>query len=184
MFFIFGTRMFGKCDKVGEQFYVATQFFHINFVPIVPVKSFVIMKGSESGGRFHGTQIGMSGRSVLYAYVRVAAIIGIIVGFGGMLCIVPAAASAGATSGLGSFFILVCVLIGSILTLVLSYVFNKASHARALDLADQLGIPHSMIDREFDAFGGDDRRYDREDIKDVIPADYDDRFLDDEGRGR
>jgi hypothetical protein len=36
MFFNFGQRNFGKVDCVAGVFYVVTQFFHINFLPLIP----------------------------------------------------------------------------------------------------------------------------------------------------
>ena len=44
---VFGTRHFGKVSIVPNLFYVATKFFHINFVPLIPLGSSVIIANSE-----------------------------------------------------------------------------------------------------------------------------------------
>ena len=49
----FGYRSFGKCDyfKLGDEdtdkyYYIRTQFFHISFLPLCPVKSYI---GTDGG---------------------------------------------------------------------------------------------------------------------------------------
>ncbi len=180
MFFIFGTRSFGKCDKVGALFYVVTQFFHINFVPLIPTKSYIVLKGSESGGRFRGMQFGLCGRSILHAYARAGSIIGIAVGLIGSICTL---AAVGKTGGdlplLLTFFV---VLVASAIILVVSYTSAKASYVRALELAEQIGIPNDIIEREYGAHSSGERPFDRNEVKDALPADYDAHFQDGDRR--
>src|SRR5215207_6184396 len=72
---IFGTRLYGKVDHVPGLFYVATKFFHVQFVPLVPAGSFLIIDdGSE-----RGVAIGVSGKSILVAWLRAALVVGGIV---------------------------------------------------------------------------------------------------------
>ena len=70
MFMVFGETDFGKVDRVPGVCYVITRFFHINHMPIVPSRSFVVVEGTENGGSFRGRTIPMNSRSVLVAYVR------------------------------------------------------------------------------------------------------------------
>ncbi len=50
MFIFFGTREFGKVDRIKNVGFVTTKFFHINLVPLVPLCSyFVLGKSSEQG---------------------------------------------------------------------------------------------------------------------------------------
>ena len=60
--FLYGTKLFGKVDR-DDGTHVATQFFHVNYVPIAPVKSYVI-----DGDR--AAEIPRDGRSVALGYVR------------------------------------------------------------------------------------------------------------------
>src|SRR5262245_37163752 len=76
MIIIWGVRQAGTCDKVPSLFYVRTQFFHVWYIPLIPLKSFVILHGSEGDGGFRGTQIPMSGKSVLFGWLRTGAVIG------------------------------------------------------------------------------------------------------------
>jgi len=47
---LFGTGLFGKVEVVPGVCYVATSFFHVNFIPLVPTESWVIIAGSEKVG--------------------------------------------------------------------------------------------------------------------------------------
>ncbi|QRN93605.1 hypothetical protein JRI60_31070 [Archangium violaceum] len=38
-----GTWLFGKVDVVPELGHVATKFFHINLVPLVPIESYFVV---------------------------------------------------------------------------------------------------------------------------------------------
>ncbi len=40
---VHGKMMYGTCDVVPELFYVGTFFFHINFVPLIPLGSHLIL---------------------------------------------------------------------------------------------------------------------------------------------
>src|SRR5262245_52980403 len=80
MIVIWGKRLFGKCDQVPGVGYVATQFFHIQFLPLVPLQSFVIEEGSEGGDGFRGVPIPLSIKSILFGWLRAGLVIGAIVG--------------------------------------------------------------------------------------------------------
>jgi hypothetical protein len=67
---IVGKRLCGKVDRVPELFYVSTMFFHIDYVPLFPVSSYLVFEGTEQGEQFRGTQIKMSGKSVLAGFLR------------------------------------------------------------------------------------------------------------------
>ena len=51
MIFIFGVRLFGKVDVVPGRFYVATEFYHIQFVPIVPMQTYLVLEEDADGWR-------------------------------------------------------------------------------------------------------------------------------------
>jgi hypothetical protein len=145
MFFIFGQRNFGKCDRVPGAFYVVTQFFHINFVPLIPTSTYLVLEGSESGGSFKGKKISMSGKSILIAWGRWALII--------LLLICAAISFFTLLGGLGQadvgllatgvFMGLLAVACGVLFWL--TYHFSKASHDRAMQLADEIGLSQAFV---------------------------------------
>jgi hypothetical protein len=67
---IHGERLFGRVHRVPGLFYVATMFFHFNFVPMWPLRSFLVQEGSDHGDAFEGVRIPMSFRSVVAGYMR------------------------------------------------------------------------------------------------------------------
>jgi hypothetical protein len=68
MIFIYGTRFYGKVRACGSSF-IGTKFFHIWFMPLIPVGSHVVLE--ESGDGFRGIPTGLDGKSVLAGYLRV-----------------------------------------------------------------------------------------------------------------
>jgi hypothetical protein len=44
---VFGVRLFGKAEIVPGVFFIATRFFHICFIPLIPMQSFVILADGE-----------------------------------------------------------------------------------------------------------------------------------------
>jgi len=67
---VYGERLFGRVHRTPGLFYVATMFWHINFVPLVPVRSYVVLEGSEKDEGFQGARIPLSFKSVLAGYLR------------------------------------------------------------------------------------------------------------------
>lgn len=99
MIIIFGERMLGKVDQVPGFCYVVTKFAHLNYIPLIPTASWIVLEGSESGDGFRGKPIGMSGKSVLAGYIR---------GWGGIAAVVTSAVVGGVVGstfepGLGMF---------------------------------------------------------------------------------
>jgi hypothetical protein len=68
---IFGEKSYGKVDRVPGVSYVVTIFAHLNFLPLIPVRSFLVVEGTEEGGQFRGKQVSVCLKSVLAGYVRV-----------------------------------------------------------------------------------------------------------------
>lgn len=71
MIIIFGERMYGKVDRVPGVCYVITIFAHLNFIPLIPVRSYIVVEGTEEGGEFRGKQVSVCLKSVLAGYLRV-----------------------------------------------------------------------------------------------------------------
>lgn len=68
MIVIYGTRFYGEVDSYGGQRQL-TKFFHIYYVPLVPVDTLWVTRDLDRG--YSGHPVKMSGRSVLAGYARV-----------------------------------------------------------------------------------------------------------------
>ncbi|MBA4016653.1 MAG: hypothetical protein C0483_05645 [Pirellula sp.] len=67
---VHGEQMYGKVDHVPGLFYVSTMFWHINFVPIIPLRSYVVLEAAAGNEQFQGKPIGWNAKSVLVGYLR------------------------------------------------------------------------------------------------------------------
>ena len=69
---VYGTRHYGKVDRLGLDAkggpHVATRFAHIYFLPLIPLGSTLVV--AESGNGVEGLKLSLSGKSVLFAYLR------------------------------------------------------------------------------------------------------------------
>ena len=77
---IYGTRLFGKCDEIPGAGHVATQFFHVYYLPLIPMKSHFVIEGSKSGDGYKAIALDLSWRSVGFAWLRAVAALGLIGG--------------------------------------------------------------------------------------------------------
>jgi hypothetical protein len=68
MIVIYGTRFYGEVDRHGGQRQL-TRFFHIYYVPIIPVGTLWVTRDLDEG--YSGHAIAMSGRSVVAGYARI-----------------------------------------------------------------------------------------------------------------
>lgn len=141
MLVFFGTRLYGKVDHVPGLFYVATHFAYLQFVPLFPTASYLILDGSESGENFRGVQISMSGKSVLFGYLRAALIIGTIM----LLFIGALVLQQSAIGGL----VMIAAAVAAIIMVILSYKVTRPGPERALWLAQQAGIDPEVVARFF-----------------------------------
>lgn len=71
MIVIYGQKSYGKVDRVPGVCYVLTTFAHLNFIPLFPLRSYIVIEGTESGGEFRGKEISTCLRSAVAGYVRV-----------------------------------------------------------------------------------------------------------------
>lgn len=68
MIIIYGTRLLGKVDRNHGQ-YAATRFFHIYWMPIIPVSG-TIWVTTEDGGQYGGHGMRLAWKSLAAAYLR------------------------------------------------------------------------------------------------------------------
>jgi len=139
MIFVFGERLYGKVDEVPGLFHLATAFFHIQFIPFIPTRSCLMLHGTNRGVRMR-----MSGKSVLFAYIRMVLLLGCIVS-----CIAAFALFGDNKAGrkndlpvtLGFFAVgVLCLLV-----FLLSYRFSRPSPLRAFRLASEAGFPIPLL---------------------------------------
>jgi hypothetical protein len=76
--FIYGSRLYGKVDKVPGLGHVATRFIHIDFVPLIPTGSFLVL--AQAGKSFRGVPIPLSFKSIAVTWLRAASLVAGILG--------------------------------------------------------------------------------------------------------
>src|SRR5688572_16403957 len=81
MIIFYGTRLYGKVDQVDDTgIHVATRFFHIWFIPLIPLGSSLVVSKTDDGAL--GLPHPFSFKSLLVAWARVLCIPGVILGIG------------------------------------------------------------------------------------------------------
>jgi hypothetical protein len=127
-----GTRLYGKVDEVPGLFYVATLFFHVQFIPVLPRRSLLVM------GKQRAFALPLNGKSMLIAWLRVGFVLG---------CIGFAFAALQSVGGHEQhlFPYLLGLSIACACLMWLSYPLTRAKPVRALQLAAQAGIPPEVV---------------------------------------
>jgi hypothetical protein len=128
-----GQMLFGMVDRVPRLCYVATLFFHINLVPLIPLRTYVLVEPSRRDHHL-GQPIPLSWKSVLMAWMR----IGLLGGMGAS--VVAVSISMDRNINESALVISAATLIGSAFLFALSMLSNRASVARAVELGAILGI--------------------------------------------
>ena len=149
MVVIFGTRLLGATDYmyVPGVFHVATKFFHIDFIPLVPLGSYIVLK--ERFGSFQGVEIPLNCKSISIAWLRALGWIGV---FATFIWLTITADDAGGFFYPAFGMLLVAILIASLFTW--HGCTNKASYARASELSSELGprvgpLVQRLVDSHF-----------------------------------
>jgi hypothetical protein len=146
---IYGTRLFGKVDAVPGLGHVATRFFHIDYVPLIPVKSYLVL--SNAGKGFRGIPIPFSGKSFLFAWLRA---ITVAVGVVGAILVLVALIGKSSDAW---------ALVPGVITAVLGwglFIFSlkhrtatRASYRRACELAKLVKLNQAGMDALAKAYG-------------------------------
>src|SRR4051812_6962391 len=77
MVVVWGWVWSGKCDAVPRLCHVETHFFHLYYVPLIPLGSYAVFSRTPDGN-VQGIPIGFSAKSVLLAWLRAALVVGAI----------------------------------------------------------------------------------------------------------
>lgn len=136
--FYCGTRRFGIVDHVPGLFYVATIFYHIYGIPLVPLRSYLFYFGRSVLGGEITVPIWLSAKSVLMAWTRlVLAVLGavlFITTIGALLSLFINQA------GIRFLYGSVPTLVACVVGMKLTRVFEKSSPGRAEKLALKIGF--------------------------------------------
>ncbi len=148
MFVHFGQEDYGKVDVVPGLCHVATRFFTVNFFPLVPVGSYIVVAGKGKGGAPARHKTALSLKSVLIAWLRAALFL----------------ASLGCT--LVGFWLTIdfferrgvseaavvevwAAALSAAVTLWLTYRLGRASYDRALQIGAELGLEAATVEQYF-----------------------------------
>jgi hypothetical protein len=165
MIVFFGTSMYGKVDHVRGLFYVGTNFFYLQFVPLFPVSSILIL----DNGRNQGVNIGLNGKSIMFAYLRLALFIGgVAAAIAGLVETFDALERGGSWAGPIGFLATAVALFAAIYP---TYRLSRPSPHRALWLAEQAGISMEVLAAHFAKMKPADTGLPTDDLHDARPAD-------------
>lgn len=137
MVIIYGTYYAGKVDEVPKVCSVKTNFFHIYYVPLIPLGSMAVLE--NTGNQIHGVPVGFHLKSILMAWFRTALAIGAVASF------VVSCAGIGDNRGVDPIKIAAAVaaFVVCVSLLIATYTlhfFKRASYERAHYLANVLGL--------------------------------------------
>ncbi|HZH79234.1 MAG TPA: hypothetical protein VEY88_24620 [Archangium sp.] len=120
---VIGTRLFGKVDAVPNLGHVATKFFHINLLPLIPIESYFVVAQVRKG--WVGVVIPINWKSVAVAWSRTGLL---------ALGIVTWLIGGGQGNALMSWAGLACVVI----SIASNFIgrLNKADAERARELTE------------------------------------------------
>ena len=129
-----GTSLYGHVDYIDGLGSVATKFFHIAYLPLIPVGTYFVLEDSDDGYGFKGASIASSPLSILIGYLHgwllvpayMGLVFGLFAGLGGRwgICMSLTMAALGGLMGAIPYF---AVSIGSMFVL-------KASEQRTAEL--------------------------------------------------
>jgi hypothetical protein len=135
----FGTKLMGKVDEVPRMGYVSTQFFHVNYLPIIPTGTYFVLE--EKGDNFRGVTLPLSFKSILVAWLR--AIL-----FLGFIAAVIFAIIAAAEQKTEQMIVLSAAAVFAVAAFWGTYyipLISRASYQRAMDLAERIGLNEEAV---------------------------------------
>lgn len=138
MFFVWGSRLYGKVDEVPGMFHVATKFGHLWYFPLIPMGSHVILSENEDG--WEGIKIPLSMKSVFVAWARAGLVVAALwAAFGMVAGFATAELIGGMVSGLG-LAVAVALFFATKMTSI-----SRADLQRARQIAQQAGFDEEGI---------------------------------------
>ena len=141
---IYGLRMFGKTDAVPGLFYVHTRFFHIDFIPLCPTQTYLILELRGEANR--AIEIPTSGRSILVAWLRFLSVLFSLLFFFLALASLDDP-SIGASATFFGLFAASCSLVGFAMC---GKTLQTANYETAVELCSHLGQLGPLYRRKID----------------------------------
>ncbi|MEL7497006.1 MAG: hypothetical protein AAFN77_05310 [Planctomycetota bacterium] len=132
MIIIWGANHYGKVDEIDGVGHIATQFGHLYYIPLIPTSSRFIT--GQEGDNFYYAPVSLSLKSILMAWLRTFSVLAMI---GSLIFLI--ASDQGPMGGKLIPAILFALSIGLFFAFRMSWA-TKASYARAVDLAEQIGF--------------------------------------------
>jgi hypothetical protein len=147
IYIVWGTHNFGQTDYIPDvDVYVSTQFFHIWYIPLIPLQSYIVL--AESGDDFHGVATGWNLKSIAIAWLRAALLVG------GVLTIIGGCIAAGERPTAGIPIALAGALaVGAMIGSCYLPYTGYASYEAACELADQVDLTPEYRHRMEVAYG-------------------------------
>jgi hypothetical protein len=139
MFVHAGVHLYGKVDQVPGLLHVATEFVHLEFIPLVPLRSFVFLEGN-----IERIPVALSGKSVFFGYLRAALVLGAVALL--LTALVSVANGLGVRENSAIVFwttlaaAFVCVVV-----CCASYPLSRADPLRAWRVAMSAGLPIGLL---------------------------------------
>jgi hypothetical protein len=147
MIIIFGTRPYGKVDEIPGLGFVATEFFHVYYVPLIPFRTRFIVRKDADG--FYGGNLPLSFKSIFTGWFRAASVFALLIGVTIATINITNDRSPLTTRALWGAGIIV---LGMIVMWINRKMFRTASYPRAVELAETLGMDPRLrifIDLEY-----------------------------------
>ena len=126
MLFVFGTRLAGKVDQVDGIGHVATRFAHVQFLPLLPLSSYLVLSQHDNAR----IEIPFSYKSVVVAWFRTVLLVAMAAA--GIFALVAVADNDTVNAVIAG----VCMLVGVGLHVVLARLvgWGRASDERRAEL--------------------------------------------------
>jgi hypothetical protein len=132
---ILGETKYGRVNRIPGLFYVATGFFHINFLPIFPVGTYVLFDGTKD----HGVRTRLSLRSIVVGYLRTYSfLVAFIASLVALLWLIIELPKGNLTTG---FLYGSGVAAAAWSVYALTFLLGRPNLAWSLRLAEELDIP-------------------------------------------
>jgi len=139
MVIISGVRFAGKVDAVPRVGHVATRFFHLYWIPLIPVGTFLVIEEKEDD--FKGFPLPLNAKSIVVGYLRTLGWIGVAAGTGGAFM-----AAGEKQFGWAALALVAALLAAGMLTLLYRLsAFKHASYDRAIELGRLAKLPPEQL---------------------------------------
>jgi hypothetical protein len=144
-----GVKHFGKVDAVPGLCHVATRFYHVTDLPLIPLGSEIIFTESAADGRswLRCRKTTLSLKSVLVAWARAALYLTAFFGAPAYAFIIAHAWHHKRQAvTLADVLIIFGMVAGSILGIWLTHQLTRAGYDRAVQLCAELGLDPTVVE--------------------------------------